>query len=420
MKRFAAALALVLISLSARAGSLPVSTPLLPDFVPPLKGMQVSSDVTNSVPSSTRVPVAVSRTIDPSAQHEIVIFGTTREISWKGTQKRSLLEAALREALSQGGFKVLLDTTSKTETVLTAKRNSELDETWVVMSVKKGSVDLRSVRSSISRIRNIGEAELTTGELDALSLQLEPPADQAEPITDVDDFPFLRHVPGLDILTERSRVAQRPFVTIVDGQTVTVDGPVTERLYYQGSVPVSTYRSLVAYREGLKKAGWEIGRVDAGEFRNAVEFFAHYTRNQRDLWTHITILRDTQRIEVADPGTSLNTAALVRELTGGHLTIYGIHFDHEGTVVHGFEGTLDRLAKAILQVSKADLKYSLIAHVEERDGPGAANLIANAAVRELLSRGVAEGVVQARGKADLPDRASPQLPSQAYVEIVKR
>lgn len=381
----------------------------------------MKSDIVNAVPSAGRIPIAVSKTIDPSGQHDVVVFGTARDIVWGGRQKRAALERELRIALSAADYKVLLDAKSKSTTRLSAKRNGDLDETWVAITVKDGSVGLHSIRSQIPKVRSIGEGALTPEELALTMLRLDPPAPRPESITDVDDFPFLRHIPGLDLLAERSRVSEGPFVAIIDGQNVAIDGPVVERYYYQGLIPVSTFRSLIAYKEGLTRAGWEIVRIDTGPFDSIVELFAHYQKDARDIWAHITVAGDNEKIQVADPGAALDTPTLTRRLTtDGRVTLYGIHFDSAGILMPRFKGSLDRLAPAIKEAAKSGARYSVFAHVEEREGPAAAAKLAAAAVRELLARGVPADEIDAKGADDLPDRRSQRLPSKAYFEIMKR
>lgn len=392
----------------------------LPDLVPTLRGMKVMTDVVHVEPSKILIPISVSKTIDPSGQHNVLVSGASREITWGGRQKRNALEAQLRAALVAGDYKTLLEMRSKSDTQLSAKRDGELDETWVAITVKDGSVQLRSVRSQIPKLRNLGEAELTADEIRQVMLPLDPPAAVPTPITDVDDFPFLRHIPGLDLLVERSRFSAGPFVAVIDGQNVTIDGPVAERFYYQGAIPVSTYRSLIAYREGLKHAGWEIIRTDTGPFNSTVELLAHYQKDLRDIWTHISVGSDNQKIEVADPGAALDVPTLTRRLaTEGHVILYGIHFDGDGKVLSRFRGSADRLAQA-LQGSAAGSSFSVVAHVEEREGTAAAMKLAASTVRELIARGVTAGRIDGRGVADLPDRRAPQLPAKAYLDIVKR
>ncbi len=131
-------------------------------------------------------------------------------------------------------------------------------------------------------------------------LTLLPPGPVPEYPKPEEDFPYVTPWPGAQIVGWAA--SQAPVAAdLGDGKQGFVGVNWIEKGYALPDPP-SPYEFVVAYREALKAAGWDI---DGDSHGNVVQVQASYFRNGRDIRLLLRLADNTMAISVADVGAQL-------------------------------------------------------------------------------------------------------------------
>jgi OOP family OmpA-OmpF porin len=116
----------------------------------------------------------------------------------------------------------------------------------------------------------------------AQEITLQPPGRKAENVSDKGDFPFLRPLPGWTLVST-SHDQGAVTITQTDGSSMEVPGGYVAKSYRNlGYLSNIAFENM--YEAALKKAGWTMAATNEQQGF----LFAHWDKNGRNIWVHLT------------------------------------------------------------------------------------------------------------------------------------
>ena len=194
-----------------------------------------------------------------------------------------------------------------------------------------------------------------------VKMQLEAPRAGATRVGENADFPFLKRFPGSKLVS--TAVEDVPMVTQVgDKEPVMVAQGRTVK-HYQAAPGTGRLEVVVAYREALKLAGWQIVDEQSGVTQSDPNLTAHYAKADVDIWLWIHAPGDIA-FHVGDAGGERTSGRLKAELDRNcKVAVYGVHFDFDkATLRPDSQGALESILK--LLNDHPDLALELGGHTD--------------------------------------------------------
>ncbi|HLJ74020.1 MAG TPA: OmpA family protein, partial [Thermoanaerobaculia bacterium] len=137
-----------------------------------------------------------------------------------------------------------------------------------------------------------------------------------------------------------------------DEPEVVASGSISKS--YSAPAGMSNVAFDTLYVNALKQAGWTIVDNSESMHQTDVAITAHYTRNDRNLWSYIHYAGGEYSIQLADAGAEQLAAALAKKC---HVPVYGVLFDfNKATLRPDSEGELNK----VREVFTADPSLKLI------------------------------------------------------------
>jgi outer membrane protein OmpA-like peptidoglycan-associated protein len=212
--------------------------------------------------------------------------------------------AKMQPLLEKQGFKTVYLKHEKGDAVLATLRKGA---TWIGLTLTKD--DAHS--NSFAIVEEAGASR---------SIALKPPTATPEKFGESEDFPYLTAFPGAKLVATREDTDPMD-VTGSDEQEPQFAGSGTIDKMYDGPAGLSDLDFSGTYAEALTKAGWQVQKRGTSAW-----LLAHYSKNGRDLWTHLYRESDVRwHIVVADVGASLK-ATLDKQCK---VAVYGVNFDFD-------------------------------------------------------------------------------------------
>jgi outer membrane protein OmpA-like peptidoglycan-associated protein len=290
------------------------------------------------------------------------------------------------------------------------QRGTLLWNKWKPLLLAKGW-KLVSEENGHHLVRGAGAKEqrlvITTPDFDAprvqlievggrpMKLDVKPPGAKAEAVKDDADFPFAPVFPGQ--ARSGSMHADVPFIVGPSTEDPRFIAEASDVKTYAAPKSLSRLEAVVASADALKRAGWDVAVVN--EEDGYVQ--AHFTKNGRDLWLHVSHREDGTDQALSYSVVDLGADDLGKQLDKDcKLTLRGVNFDfNKATLKSDSEVTLGLVAKALS--ARASLKLDVNGHTDSV-GDDASNqklseARAAAVVAWLGKHGVAAGRLTARG-----------------------
>lgn len=193
-----------------------------------------------------------------------------------------------------------------------------------------------------------------------LKLEVTPPAADAPPVKDDEDFPFAPVFPGQK--RTGSGRAENPFIVGAGTKEVRFIADTRDLKSYQAPPGLSRLEAVLASVDALKRAGWEVPFINEEE--GWVQ--AHYLKKGRDVWLQVSHAEDgtdqaltygVVDVGADDPGQRLDTDCKV--------TLRGVNFEtNKATLKAESEITLSRVAKALS--TRASLTLEVGGHTDSQ------------------------------------------------------
>lgn len=363
----------------------PASTPQLPAYLPvPPKLAKVAQALGSDFDKYEFIvapnPNRETKTVEGKSMH--FVLGDRWGHSDSGDPSKvaeswaSMLEGARWKLICRCGTNPI---------VLTAELEQESKDIWVEISL--------SVADSV----NVTIIERAAA---ARSVALDPPAPTPEKFSDLEDFPYLKHLPGSK-LVKTIRVNE-PLEVEVDSAPPIEKKRLVAQSYvqkeYAGPADLSAHEPYSVYRDALKKTGWQVVHTFEGSDRS---LDAHYTGNGREVWADLHFWSGG-RIEfrIADLGAN----QLARELeTQGHVAIYGIYFDTDSARLRSDSEPALRQVLALLR-ENTKLSVEIQGHTDSRSTRAHNQVLSEnraASVKQyLVGKGIEEARLTTAGFAD--------------------
>ena len=234
-----------------------------------------------------------------------------------------------------------------------------------------------------------------------VKLQLEAPRAGAAKVGENADFPFLKRFPGSKL---KSTAAEDvPMVVQVGDKEPEMVAQGRTIKHYEAAPGTGRLEVVVAYREALKLAGWQVVDEQTAVTQGDPNVTAHYAKGDVDVWLWIHAPGDIA-FHVGDAGGERAPGRLKAELDKScKVAIYGVHFDFDkATLRADSQAALESILK--LLTAYADLGLELGGHTDNA-GKRDYNLKlsearVNAVRGWLVGKGVKAERLTAKGYAD--------------------
>lgn len=164
---------------------------------------------------------------------------------------------------------------------------------------------------------------------------------------------------------------------------------------YEAPAGMSNVAFDTLYVNALKQAGWDIVENSQSMNQTDVAITAHYTKNDRNIWSNIHYGGGEYTIETADAGAQKLAAQLAKNC---HVPVYGILFDfNKATLRPDSEGALNKVKQ--LFASDPNLKLVVEGHTDNVGGAASNQKLSEARAASVVSWLTAHGVPAARVSA---------------------
>lgn len=172
--------------------------------------------------------------------------------------------------------------------------------TWVERGIARkegagGDAWFRAVAGASGEIRCV-----LVEKAPAPHLELLPPGAEPEQPAPQADFPYLAPWPGATLTASAPSRSPVGLVMPDGSQTMALVNWIEKE--YQLARPISAHAFLTAYKDALKRAGWEIEGSHKGTL---LELQAFYQQKGRDIRVVLRLGGDAMGIAVADVGAQL-------------------------------------------------------------------------------------------------------------------
>ena len=262
---------------------------------------------------------------------------------------------------------------------------------------------MKDAKDSWARIEVFEQARIVVVERGAptVKLQLDAPRGGATRVAENADFPFLKRFPGSKLVSTAAedvpmvvQVGDKEPVMVAQGRTIK---------HYEAASATGRLEVVVAYREALKAAGWQIVDEQSSVTQSDPNLTAHYAKADVDIWLWIHVPGDIA-FHVGDAGAERSPGRLKAELDRQcKVAIYGIQFDFDkATLRADAQPALESLLKLFNE--HPDLTLELGGHTDNvgrRDyNLKLSESRVNAVRGWLVGKGVKAERVTAKGYAD--------------------
>ena len=261
-----------------------------------------------------------------------------------GEDARKALAQLVRE-LEKGGWQVVI-------------RDDPSNPPYATLRYSKDG------RDAYVKVEVFEQAHVTLVErgMPTTKVALEPPKPGATKVGENADFPFLKRFPGSK-LGATSLVDQPVMVYMAEDKepVMVAQGAIVKS--YQPAAGTGRLEVIVAYREGLKAAGWQIVSEATSLTQSDPNLVARYAKGEVDLWVHIRATGDIDFI-VGDAGADRAPSRLKAELDKScKVAIYGVNFDFDkATLRPDSEPALQSIQKLLAEAP--DLAVELGGHTD--------------------------------------------------------
>jgi outer membrane protein OmpA-like peptidoglycan-associated protein len=255
--------------------------------------------------------------------------------------------AAIIDALQKGGWQVVTRDDPANPPSATLRYTKDGKDAWL---------RLETFEHAIVKIVERG--------MPATKLSLEPPKPGMTKVAENADFPFLKRFPGSKLGATRVQDDAPMVVEVAEDKEPVMVSKGTVIKSYQTPPGTGRLEVIVAYREALKFAGWEIVREMSGIGLSDPNLTAHYAKGDVDLWVWIHAPGEEISVTVGDAGAERAPNRLKAELDKAcKVAIYGVHFDFDkSTLRPDAEPALNSLLK--LLTDHPDLAVELGGHTD--------------------------------------------------------
>ena len=309
-----------------------------------------------------------------------------------GDEAKNALSGIVKE-MEKGGWQVMYRDEPRNPPLATLKLARDAREAWANVEVFSEAVVTIVERGMPTKI------------------QLESPRAGIEKVADTADFPFLKRFPG-------SKLAQtvrddRPLLIEPDdkGPVQVASGAVTKEYQSPG---IGKLEVVVAYREALKAAGWQVVEESTGLTQGDPFVTARYSQAPLDLWVRVRSPGERYEAIVGDAGGERAPSRLKAELDRKcKVPVYGVNFDFDKASLRAdSEAALASILKLLSDYG--DLAIELGGHTDNV-GQRPYNLrLSEARVNTvrgwLVGKGVKADRLTARGYADTQPLAENDTP----------
>ena len=228
-----------------------------------------------------------------------------------------------------------------------------------------------------------------------LKLELKPPAENAAPTKDDEDFPFAPNFPG----QQRSGAghSEVPFTVSNGTAEPRFIADAREMRWYQAPATLSRLEAVLSAADGLKRAGWQ--ELVVNEEDGFVQ--AHYLKNGRDVWLQVSHAEDGTDQALTFGVVDVGAEDLGKRLdTECKLTLRGVTFEfNRATLKPESEVTLARVGKVL--ATRPALKLEVGGHTDARGADAYNQKLSEARAASVAawftSHGVAVGRLTSRG-----------------------
>jgi len=272
----------------------------------------------------------------------------------------------------------------------------------------------RDGKDAWARIEVFDQASVVVVErgMPTVKLQLEPPRPGAMRAGENADFPFLQRFPGSKLVS--TVVEDTPMMIQPEGaaEPFVVSQARTVK-HYQVAPGAGRLEVIVAYREALKQAGWQIIEESTAITQGDPNLAARYAKGEVDVWLWIHAAGDIA-FHVGDAGGERSAPRLKAELDKHcKVALYGIHFDTDKSALRpDSQGTLEGVLRLLTETP--DLALELAGHTDSAGRRDYNQKLSEARVNGvrgwLVGKGIKAERVTAKGYGDAQPVASNDTP----------
>lgn len=184
------------------------------------------------------------------------------------------------------------------------------------------------------------------------------PGESIEVLTPDAPIPFVPPLRGLQLRNWRIDEQALELHTLAGRPAVLGPSLVLFDYSYLGK-PLRTARGLLdGYREGLTRAGWQVGALPPSGL------LAHYARRNRSIWLRLHAKGSVVHLALWEPAARVRAESLRDALYKGGATIYGIAFELNKSVLRPEAFPILQQILALL-VQDPALKLEVQAHSDD-------------------------------------------------------